>query len=75
MPRIVHKIYDTPKGFKHSVAAEGKEGPRVGFETIAQLGHYCATTEYWEGVLPPVFRIEIIEAGVHHQSTPHPEDV
>lgn len=45
------------------IVHEGKESDPVRYHGIARLGPYYATSEYYDGVLPRLFKIEEIEVG------------
>jgi hypothetical protein len=43
------------------IAFNGKTSDPVSYQGIAQLGEYYATSDYYNGVLPRLFKVEVIE--------------
>lgn len=55
---IVHNIYDYESGFLHSISVNGVESKRVSYKAIARKGRYGATTRYYKGYLPAIFKLD-----------------
>jgi len=58
---ITHNVYDLPTGFLHSITVDVNgnvvTGMKVGYKEIARCSSYAATTEYYQGILPSVFKL------------------
>ena len=51
---IIHHFDDASN---HCIEVNGKRGAWASYTEFARYEDYYGTTEYWLGVLPPVFRI------------------
>lgn len=60
--KLVHVIKDDLNGFSHALEVNGMVGSFVGFIQIAINGEYCASTQYYQGVLPEFFKMIPIDS-------------